>query len=162
MFRSHSTVRISTRHVASVWSSDLLAFPFYHPHGKGVRQQMWLCHNCHSCGLGWRELRAGEQVTPTAQLTGATHEAGKPRSAPSTPGAKRRPGRAVPALHDCYRLLTHSPQTRLFHPSLGCFPMAHRMITKNVLQSFSWPGLQLLVKSHSSSLSWFSLNSIKD
>lgn len=98
MFRSHSTVRISTRHVASVWSSDLLAFPFYHPHGKGVRQQMWLCHNCHSCGLGWRELQAGEQVTPTAQLTGATHEAGKPRSAPSTPGAKRRPGRAVTAL----------------------------------------------------------------
>lgn len=44
------------------------------------------------------QLWAGEQVTPTAQLTGATHEAGKLLSAPSTPGAKRRPKRAVNAL----------------------------------------------------------------
>ena len=67
-------------------------FSFWPAHGKRVRQQMWLCHNCHSCGLEWwRPSRSTGHTHSTAG--GATQEAGRLLSAPSTLSTQRRPRR---------------------------------------------------------------------
>jgi len=77
-------------------------FLFTTPMGKEcARQRMWLCHNCHSCGPGrgapWGAV-GSRRAAPPAQLTGATHEAGKLLCSQHTQGQGKAQKRAVKAL----------------------------------------------------------------